>query len=319
LPCVAMAGQIKGTAFAVLIDKAMLALDESERLNGRFQFGITRDVRKAENSCARGRIFENRLKIFSGRGAKINALLRHSFALLLRGIVSSPQKTLVRGGMSVGQRVAMIGGETIVRNALFGEVVKREEVPGPLAKTGFEMLGAAVAPDGDRIKGSVEEVRRKKTSKNVKDKEEIVRVGVRTVTDIVAVLREATAVLQELEYDNKILCVDTGLVAVPRRRVKGKTSKIDEDEELTRLKVGALLLVLVSLPETMVEMLLALLVLHGEVVRGGGVVKAAHLLRQLAEAKAVVARELPEVATRRTHAHPPLQPQEAAQRHTMHA
>jgi len=57
--------------FAVLIDKAMLALDESERLNGRFQFGVTRDVRKAENSCARGRIFENRLKILSGRGPKL--------------------------------------------------------------------------------------------------------------------------------------------------------------------------------------------------------------------------------------------------------
>jgi len=213
----------------------------------------------------------------------------------------------------------MIGGKKIVRNALLGEVVKREEVPGPLAKTGFEMLGAAVAPDGDRIKGGVEEIRRKKPSKNVKDKEEIVLVGVRTVTDIVAVLREATAVLHELEYDNKILCVDTGLVAVPRRGVKGKTSKIDEDEELTRLKVGALLLVLVSLPATIVEMLLAALVLHGEVVRGGGVVKAAHLLRQLAEAKAVVARELPEVTSRIAHAHPPLQPQEAAQRHTMHA
>jgi hypothetical protein len=313
-----MAGQIKGTAFAVLIDKAMLALDESERLNGRFEFGVTRDVRKAENSCARGRIFENWLKILSGRGAKINALLRHSFAFLLRGIVSSPQKTLVRGGMSVGQRVAMIGGKKIVRNALLGEVVKREEMPGPLAKTGFEMLGAAVAPDRDRIKGGVEEIRGKQPSKNVKDKEKIILVGVRTVTDIVAVLREATAVLHELEYDNKILCVDTGLVAVPGRGVKGKTSKIDEDEELTRLKVGALLLVLVTLPTTIVEMLLAMLVLNGEVVRGSGIVKAAHLLRQLAEAKAVVARELPEVTTRITHAHPTLQPQEAAQRHTMH-
>lgn len=61
--------------------------------------------------------------------------------------------------------------------------------------------------------------------------------------------------------------------------MKRKRSKIDENEQLPRLKVGTLQLVLLPLPETILLMLLTVLVLHGEIVRGCGIVNAAHFLR----------------------------------------
>lgn len=159
-------------------------------------------------------MFENWFEILGSGRAKINALLRHGFAILLRGIVSSSEKTFVRGGMSIGQRVAMIRSEKIVRNALLGEIIKRQKMPSPLAVTGFEMFRTTVAPDRNRMKGFVEETRRKKMSKNFKNKEEIVLVGVSTITNIVEILGEATALLQKLEDNNEILCIDTGLITV---------------------------------------------------------------------------------------------------------
>ena len=98
-------------------------------------------------------------------------------------------------------------------------------MPGPLAKTSFEVVRAAIRPNIDRIKAFSEKARRKKGSKNLKNEEEIVLVCVR-IAKVIEVFGEATAVLDVFENDDEILSVDGLVVAVACRRMQGVRGKI---------------------------------------------------------------------------------------------
>ena len=65
---------------------------------------------------------KQRFQLLSRRSAKIDALFGDSFAIMLRSIVCCSKNVLVRGGMSIGERMAVIRGKKMMRDAFVVEV-----------------------------------------------------------------------------------------------------------------------------------------------------------------------------------------------------
>src|SRR5680860_435711 len=131
---------------------------------------------------------------------------------MLRDMESSSQQTLVCGSVCVGQRVAVIGGEEIVCDALCREVEGGEEMPCPLAPSSLEVVWSAVTPYLDGIEGRINGERSKEAEKRVENEEEIMLVGVRAVAEVVDILRASLTVLHELEHEDEVLHIHDPIV-----------------------------------------------------------------------------------------------------------
>jgi hypothetical protein len=187
---------------AIFIDERVLGLDERERENVRAEFRVTRDRRETENTCARSGRREHNRQILRGRRAKIKRRFRHRQTIMLRGIVSISQQSLVCGSMRVGQRVAMVGSKEIVCDAFGRKEERRKMVPSPLAETSFEMMGATITPNLNGIKATRKKIGREKKNENIKNEKEIVFVVVLGIANIVNVFFVTLTTFDKFHHQN---------------------------------------------------------------------------------------------------------------------
>jgi len=122
----------------------VLALNEIQTSNIRFDISVTGNGRKIKGMGARGIFGEERGEGSARGGTPADGIFSDYLALQFGGIVSSVKQALVCSGMGVGEGVTVVGSEEIMCDELVAEAGRGEEVPHPLTVFRLEMMRTTV-------------------------------------------------------------------------------------------------------------------------------------------------------------------------------
>ncbi len=145
-------------------------------------------------------------------------------ALELRPVVLCADGSFDGRGMSVSERMSMVGCEEVMGDAARVEAILGEPRPHPLTVARHEMVRPAIRPDVDAVKMRTQLLEMENSEPYVQHEVIIVGIGFWAVTEGVEVVSHEFLVVQVLHHHNAIL--HNGVIL----RVTDFRSEIDRSE-----------------------------------------------------------------------------------------
>lgn len=223
----------------------MLAFDVHERNRIWLECWVSIDVWDDTDLCV-GASLEHAAEAHGAVRTPVDGESADIEALQLRHVVVGANEAFDGSGMGISERMAVIGGEEVVRDAPVAEAMSGKPVPHPLAVARLEVVRPPISPHVNAVEVIVKLLVVEEEEPHVKDEMIVILVALSAVAEEVEILPHALSVADILQHHNAVLHHGAVSLVSDFRSEEGG-SEVHQHQQLTRLEAGPHLLVVLAL------------------------------------------------------------------------